>query len=196
MYNESQARKKVLELVNKPDRSHDQDEFVISSIRMSENKDYWIVHANSRAYVEDGDTSRCYVGVGAYMLDSETGEIEIIGSAESPAHFLQDKYDLKLANGKHYILACGHEVKDKKAIVNIHQVFNCPLTKAKNLLRENRNWFSGKKRHLEEAQRFMDSKGIKTEIKLSDMDSSIAKINSEIVWWEAMEKIIANELLA
>ncbi len=195
MYNETQAKEKVLELVNKPGRGHDEDEFVISSIRLSENRDYWVVHANSKAYVEFGDSSRCYVGVGAYMVDSITGQIEIVGSAESPEQFIQDKYDLKKANGKSYILTCNHDIKDKKAIVNIHQVFNCPLNKAKYLLRENRNWFSGKKRHLEQVQSFMNSKGIKTEIKLADLDSAIASINSEVIWWEAMEKIIANDLL-
>ena len=142
MYSEKEAKEKVLSFVNSPNSGENSDEFVISSIRLSPREDFWIVQANCRAYVEFGDLSKCYVGVGAYMLNAETGEIEIIGSAESPDNFLQDVYDERIAGNRFYALKCSHDLGDKRAIVNLHKMFNCPLVKAKELIRSNQYWFT------------------------------------------------------
>jgi len=196
MYSEAQARKKVLDFVNSSGHNPNEDEFVISDIRLSENKDYWITSANSKAYIEQGDSSRCYVGASAYMLNTETGEIEIVGNAQSPETYLKDKYDIKLANGNKYILVCSHNPKDKKAIINIHQVFNCPLKHAMHLVRDKTTWFTGIKRHLEEAKLLLETKDIMTEIQLTDTINDIPVIQNDIIWWEAMQKIIQENLNA
>lgn len=194
MYSELEARQKVLDFVNSGSAERE-DEFVVSSIHLSEHSDYWIVTANSRAYVEEGDISRCYVGVSAYMLNTESGEIEIIGSAQSPQIFLQDKYDLRRAGSQSYVLVCSHDKYDKRAIINFHQVFKCPLQKAIKLIRERRDWFTGKKRFLVEAQNLLAQKGIKTIVELKSQTLATSTIKSEIIWWEAMEKIVADNLL-
>lgn len=95
MISEAQALQKVLSFVNSRDFVDFEeygDEFVVSSICLSERSDYWIVMANSRAWVEQGEFSKCYVGVSAYLINVKSGELEIVGSAETPEAFLQNKY--------------------------------------------------------------------------------------------------------
>ena len=197
MHTEIEAKEKVLELVNSGREKDEDNEFVIiSGATLSENKDYWIIRANSRACVEGGDQSMCYVGVNAYLVNTESGEIEIVGSATSVESFLQQKYDLRAANGKHYVLICCHDHNEKEIVIKIHRLFNCSLKKAKYLLSERKHWLTGQKIHLLSAQKLLREKGIETQIALLETTESAIAIDSEFFWWERLEKVIANELAA
>lgn len=172
MHTETQARNKVLTLVNSGSEHSVVDGFVISGIYLSEKKDYWIVRANSRAYVEGGDQSMCYVGVNSYLVNTESGEIEIVGSANSVESYLQQKYDLLESRGGHYVLICCFDPQAKEAILKLHKVFNCSLRKAKYLLSERKARFTGQKTYLVSVQKLLSAKGIETEIALLETTES------------------------
>lgn len=64
------AQTLLLEVLNSPNEiSARGDRFVVSSAELSPNAD-WVIRANSQAYVKQGDISRSYVGVNAYLIES------------------------------------------------------------------------------------------------------------------------------
>ena len=180
MINKGKAQKMILDLVNQSDQ-HVDDEFIISSIELSENKDYWIIVANSRAFIENNDFSRCYVGVRAYLVNTESAEIEVVGSGESIEDYLQDKNDIAVANGQMYVLACGFNKQDKQGIVHLHQVLKCSLSDAKILCRQKTVWFTAIKRDLLVAQQILNERKIITHIELIDPNKTLPE-NQVSIW--------------
>lgn len=125
MLDRVRAETLLLESLNSPSAILERgDRFVVSTAELSPNADYWVIRANSEAYVREGDFSRCYVGVNAYLVNIHTGEIETVGSIQSVEDYLQDKYDDREAKGLMYVLGSGYNETDKKAIIRLHSCFN------------------------------------------------------------------------
>lgn len=184
MFDQIRAETILLESLNSSYLNGDrEDKFVISSIKLSLNKDYWIITANSEAYVKHDDFSRCYVGVNAYLVNAKTGEIEIIGSCESVENYLQDKYDDIEAKGCLYVLGSGYKENDKKAIIKLHQILQCKLSDSRELIKGNKCiWFTGKKRVLSRVSDFFRTQGIETEIALEKKTDNLPKLCDYTFW--------------
>ena len=169
MLTSEQAQTVVLNQVNNPNRQCTDDElFVVSYCRLSPRKDFWVISANSKAYIIDGDQSKCYVGVGAYLVDVESGDLTIVGSGQSLNDYFQDMYDDRTANGKVYLLRSGYNSLPKAEVITLKNLLGCDLKESRELLiGSSKDWVYGKNRVLVKFQNYLIDKGIKTEITLS-----------------------------
>jgi len=145
------------------------NEFCPSSVALTEDGDFFVIYGNSKAFVEDRDFMRNFVGISAFIVDSFDGTLTISGSAQDPQNTLQDCRDDKVAAGKHYVLAAGTGKKGMDENTALRSVFQCGIADAKRILSEpDRFWFVGKKRMLLAYQREFESLGLPTEIVLLD----------------------------
>ncbi|MBI6529866.1 hypothetical protein JEP40_12175 [Proteus vulgaris] len=157
--------------------------FAIYFCELSPKQDFWIIRCNSERYVIYNQLEHCYVGVNAYLVDTSTGEINIVGSGESVEDFLQDIYDARTASGQFYLLRPTFSKENKIALLHLKQWIGCGYTDAINLLTINKNWFTSKRRYLQYIQVLLDKRDIKTEIILSDKINGIVVIHNNI-WFE------------
>lgn len=164
--------------------------FVVQSCSLSTHKYYWVVRANSADYVLRGNVSQCYVGVNAYLVDVRTGAIDIVGSNESVHSYLQDKYDLREAAGRHYVLRAAFARSDKRAIIHLHQALACTLQRARELSEEDCDWLTGIRGHLRDAQELLRQKGIATSIELVDKAESVRPIDHRTRHWEELKNLL------
>lgn len=164
--------------------------FAVQSCVLSSRGDYWIIRANSAAFVLHGDTSRLYVGVSAYLIDVHSGELEIVSSYTSAEHYLQDKYDVLEAAGQHYVLCAGFAREDKKAIVALRQKLDCPLLRALMLAEHAHPWVTGKKSVLQHAQKLLANQGVSSVISLVDDPKDAPMINDSIWHWQALRELL------
>ena len=164
--------------------------FAVQSSSLSAHEDYWIVRANSAAYVQRGDASRFYVGVNAYLVDVRTGEIEIVGSGHSVESYLQDKYDRCEAAGRHYVLRANFARSDKHAIIHLRQVLECTLQRARELSEGACFWLTGRKGHLQVAQELLHQRGVATSIGLVDHALDARPIDGRTWYWDALKNVL------
>jgi len=164
--------------------------FAVQSSSLSAHGDYWIVRANSADYVLRGDASRCYVGVNAYLVDARTGEIEIVGSGQSVESYLRDKYDLREAAGRHYVLRADFARSDKHAIVRLRQVLECTPQRARQLSEGACFWLTGTRGHLQDAQELLQQRDIATSIGLVDHAQDARPIDARTCNWDTLKKVL------
>lgn len=154
---------------------------------LSERGDYWIIRANSEAYVVHGRSEYCYVGVNAFLLDVVSGEIETVVSGNRVSHYLQDKYDIRNAAGQAYVLEPAFERSDKAAVVRLRQTLACRLPHALALLSpEHRSWLTGRRRVMQWAQRELVAKGVATEVMLRRGSGGALYIPEQIWHWDLL----------
>lgn len=187
MVTEDDARLSVLALLHdEPGCEH----CAVESCTLTPLRDYWIVRANSAAYVLHGDLSKLYVGVNAYLVDTCTREIEIVGSGWSVDQYLQEKYDLREAAGRHYVLCAGFSAEDKKAIILLRQKLECSLQRARTLAQAESRWVTGTRAALLTAQTLLRSQGVPTLITLVD-DPLDARLIDRGAWhWDALKRAL------
>ncbi len=191
MISEDDAKSIVLKLCNADAGG---EKFVIQSCKASPRGDYWIVRSNSEAYVIHGDFERCYVGVSARLVNAITGEVETVGSGSSWQEYLQDKYDVEIAAGLHYVLEPAFDVKDKAALVNLRQRLVRSYQETIALVSpEHRHWLTGKLRVLKIAQTLLKEQGIEASICLREKTLGAALIDERIWHWEALVPCIKIE---
>jgi hypothetical protein len=165
MVGRPQAEEVVLRFCNASPAESPGDELVIQSCELSEAGDYWIVRANSHAFVHDGDVSRCYVGVNAHLVDTHTGDHELVGSAQSVEQYLQDKYDLRTAAGRPYVLRPNFEPSDRHQAIRLRQLLGISAMAVLRLVAEpQRPWYHGSRRVLEGLQSALADHHISTRI--------------------------------
>jgi hypothetical protein len=188
MLDRTEAETLLLKLLNSSSKVLERgDRFAISSVELSSNKDYWVIRANSEAYVIEGDFNRFYIGVNAYLIDICTGEIEIVGSSQSIDEYLQDKYDAKAAKGLMYVLGSGYKETDKKTIIKLRQLLQCSLSESRELIMgEKRFWFTGKKRILCAVVRSFNIQNIETDITLV-RSCNLPELSSFIFWEDVVQ---------
>ena len=147
----------------------DGDEFQASSVELTEEGDFWLIHGNAKACVVDGDQMRMAVGISGFIVDSDTGTLEIAGSAQDPSDILQDCRDDKEAAGRHYVLAGGTGSGALEEVSALRGLFPIGMTRARQfLVPPERYWFIGKRRFLKNYQRELSALGMPTEIILLD----------------------------
>lgn len=189
MLDRVRAETLLLESLNSPSAILERgDRFVVSTAELSPNADYWVIRANSEAYVREGDFSRCYVGVNAYLVNIHTGEIETVGSIQSVEDYLQDKYDDREAKGLMYVLGSGYNETDKKAIIRLHQLLQCTLSESRELITgEKRLWFTGEKRILSSVLSSFHAQSIETEITLVKEVHNLPELSSYMFWHDVVQ---------
>ncbi|KQV78296.1 hypothetical protein [Rhizobacter sp. Root1221] len=161
--------------------------FALQSCSLSERKDYWIIRGNSAAYVLHGDASRRYVGVNAYLVDVDSGLIEIVGSGHDVSEYLQDKYDLREADGRHYVLTANFPRSDKRAIVHLRQVLECSVQRARELADAGRPWLTGTRRDLQRAEELLRDRGVATAVKLVEQPLDARPLGGSVWFWDPIK---------
>jgi len=145
------------------------DPFVIQSCSLSPCGGYWVIRANTAECVLEGRWERCYVGVNAYLINTESGEQEIVGSGESVDDYLEDQCDVRVAADQYYVLGPDFESGDKVLTIRLHQKLGCGLQMALNMLSEpNRRWLTGTRRVLTHACALLEREGIPNTVTLQD----------------------------
>ena len=178
--NRKQAEQIVLERLNRDPAC--EDRFVIIDSELAPRGDYWIIRANSAAYVESEDFSRMYVGVNAYLIDTQSGTFDTVGSAQQVEDVLQELYDLQEAGGRHYVLACGINRDDKPSVIRLHRVLDCSLTTARQLIDEpHRFWLHGQRQTLLAVAELLSKHEIAVEITLADDITGIPEFSDGII---------------
>jgi hypothetical protein len=160
--------------------------FVIQSCRLSPRQDFWVITANSEDYVLRGMGERCYVGVSAYLVDTTSGTIEIVGSGDSWEGYLQDKYDAKAAGTQQYVLRPAFGPEDKQAVIRLRQKLDCLTQEARRLVEPGIAWFAGTRRDLLHAQALFKAESIDTAISLTDGTGDALLLNHSVWHWQAL----------
>lgn len=173
------------------------ERFVIYFCELSAKQDFWIIRCNSERYVIYNQLEHCYVGVNAYLVDTYTGKIDIVGSGQNVEDFLQDIYDAQAAGSQFYLLRPIFSKENKIALLNLKQWLGYGYTDTVNLLTINKNWFTGKRRNLQHVQILLNKRDINTEIILADKTEGIVIIDNS-TWFEEdirreLRKVIRNE---
>lgn len=189
MINEEQAKALVLHRCET--FSQDGERFAVQSCALSGNGDYWIVRANSEDFVLRGIHERCYVGGNAHLVNTASGDIETVGSAQSVEQYLEDKYDLIQAGDKHYVLEPNFGRDDKATTILLRQKLDCSLQRAIEFLSPvSRCWLTGKKSTLRKAQDMLAREGISTSIQLQAEPGSALQIDDSVWYWEALKALL------
>ena len=114
-----------------------------------------------------GKTEYCYVGVNAHLVEVRTGALETVASCFSIEEYLRDKDDLHAAAGNSYVLGPSFSSENKAAVINLRQKLAYSYPDSLALLSgTGRQWLTGKRRYLEDAQRLLTTEGIATDIEL------------------------------
>lgn len=167
MLSAQQASAIVLDLHKGSIRDDRPERFVIQSCELSANGDYWVIRCNTEDCVVHGKTEYCYVGVNAHLVEVRTGALETVASCFSIEEYLRDKYDLHAAAGHSYVLGPSFSRENKAAVINLRQKLACSYPDSLALLSgTGRQWLTGKRRYLEDAQRLLTFEGIATDIEL------------------------------
>ncbi|WP_337135588.1 hypothetical protein [Proteus terrae] len=159
------------------------ERFAIYFCELSAKQDFWIIRCNSERYVIYNQLEHCYVGVNAYLVDTYTGKIDIVGSGQNVEDFLQDIYDAQAAGSQFYLLRPIFSKENKIALLNLKQWLGYGYTDTVNLLTINKNWFTGKRRNLQHVQILLNKRDINTEIILADKTEGIVIIDNS-TWFE------------
>lgn len=147
----------------------DGDEFHESSVELTSERDYWIIQGNTKAGLVGGDERRILIGISCFIIDSDSGTLEIVGSAQKTCDILQDCRDNKLAAGKHYVLSGGTGNGSLEEVSALRKIFPIGVSRARQfLLPPKRHWFTGKRRFLLEYKRELSHLGMPSEILLLD----------------------------
>ncbi|EST58564.1 hypothetical protein I5E97_14805 [Proteus hauseri] len=158
--------------------------FTVYFCELSPKQDFWIIRCNSERYVIYNQLEHCYVGINAYLVDTSTGKIDIVGSGESVEDFLQDKYDLQRANGYFYVLSPSFTKENKQALINFKQWLACGYSEIILLLSSDKNkWFTGSYRTLQHIQIQLKAVEIDTKITLMEKTDDAVVVESNI-WFE------------
>ncbi|WMJ02620.1 hypothetical protein RBU55_13960 [Pseudomonas chlororaphis subsp. aurantiaca] len=184
----------VLALYDGTLRDGKPERFVIQSCELSSKGDYWIVRANTEDCVLHGMTQYCYVGVNAHLVNVVTGARETVANCFTVEEYLQDKYDLQAAAGNLYVLTPAFARDDKPALINLRQKLACSYPETLKLLGEQRQWLTGKRRQLQEAQRLLASQGIATSIELQIEAAGAIAIGVEAWHSDAVLKALRSRL--
>lgn len=181
MISAQQASAIVLNLYKGSTRDGHPEQFVIQYCELSASGDYWVIRCNTEDCVVHGKTERCYVGVNAHLVEVESGRIETVASCISVEDYLRNKDDLHAAAGKSYVLEPSFSSESKAEVINLRQKLSCSYPDSfALLLGVGRQWLTGTRRHLEDAQRLLAIESIATDIRLQvDLKGAIA------IWPEA-----------
>ncbi len=178
MFSEKQARKIMLDFVNAEREQQNLPLYEVTTIQLTERSDYWVISIDFRKADPEGFP----VGVSGYLLDNSTGEIIVCGSNLPPEVYVQDKYDREDAQGKSYVLSCTLD-DNKCNVLNLKKNFGISYSESIDLIRNQKDWLTGKKRYLMIAQEILARAGISTTIKLVATAPALVKA-TQVYWWQ------------
>lgn len=139
--------------------------FALAAVSLTAERDFWVIYGNTKAWVEEGDLMAMSVGIGGFLVDANTGELFIIGSAQGDAEVLQDLRDARAAAGQHYVLAAGTGSGDFQEVTSLRKLLPCGIMQARRLLAPpGRYWFTGSKRTLESHASEFQKIGMPSEV--------------------------------
>ncbi|MEH6347464.1 MAG: hypothetical protein V7785_20375 [Bermanella sp.] len=187
MFTETEAKYKLLSLVNKPEYIGTCREFEIKYIHLSNCGDYWIMQANAI------DINHITAGVAGYLLNNQTGDIRVCGGIESPESYLEDERNFKKAAGRTYVLVCDHSISDKNEIINMRRNFGILPREALYFTKVKPQWFKGSKRLLLYIQEILLEKGVRSKIELVENPEAVTEITIAPLWWSDMEAIFSEK---
>lgn len=196
MLSEQQARAIVLAQHDGYLRDGKPERFVVYFCELTADGDYWIVRCNSEDCVVHGKTEYCYVGANAHLVDVITGTVETVCSAISVEEYLQDKYDLRAAAGRLYVLTPTFGRDNKPELINLRRKLECSYPQALMLISEQRQWLTGPRRYLECAQQLLADQGIFTQIELHPESGQAITIGVECWHIDAALKALRARLAA
>jgi hypothetical protein len=129
-----------------------------------------------------------YVGVNAYLVSSVSGNVELVGSAQSVESFLQDRYDAEAAEDEHYVLGPIFTRYEKTALVNLRQKLECSFQDAMLLISAPQSaWITGSLATLKNAKELLEQQEINVSIQLHPEIASAIEIDNSVSDWNAMK---------
>ena len=172
----------------------DSERFAVQSCEFSERGNCWIVRANSEDYVLHDRVERCYVGVNAYLVDRQSGSLEIVGSGQSVEQYLQDKDDLRSAGNCSYVLEPTFDQTGKFEVIRFRQALECSLHFALQMIApQNRGWLTGKLRVLKDAQALLERRGVPTKIGLQQSSVGAVEVDDRAWHWQALKAALKSK---
>lgn len=132
----------------------------IDSCVLSARGTHWFLTANTEQYLRTRDVSYALVGVGVYLIDRSTGEIEAFGTHVDPEELLTDRHHAVLDAGTHWIVRPQASLA---ATVRLRQWLECPPGRARDLMRL-AAWFTGARREAHDAAQVLQGLGITVEV--------------------------------
>lgn len=164
--------------------------WAIQSCHRSACGEYWVIRANSAAYVLYGQEEYCCVGVNAHLIHTVSGEKEIVGSGMSVEDYLADKRNVLAAGDQYYVLEPDFDRSDKSLVIHLRQKLECSLQMAMQMLSEpNRRWLTGSGRDLMGAQALLAREGIPTTVVLRDYVGPAVALRTAWFWPQVQEAL-------
>lgn len=133
----------------------------VDSCRLSVDGTHWILTANTIEFLRDGDLARALVGVGAYLVDAETGAVEALATHVPPDRELADR-KARAEDGElaWMIRPVG---LDPARVVRLRQFLACGPAEALALARRP-VWFVADRRDATEAREVLAALGVPVAI--------------------------------
>lgn len=188
MVTEEHAKQIILNLHN-----HDSDEkYVIYYCEISQNQDYWIIRCNTEKGIIYQQFEHLLIGVNAHLVNTQNGEVEIIGSNQDVDEYLQDKHDLHEAGNKSYVLIPTFDINHKMLLIKLRQSLHCSYADIILLFStQPQPGFTGTRRQLQYVQQRLKTLSITSDIHLI-LPPVKALIINAANWYD---KDIKNQLL-
>jgi hypothetical protein len=195
MISAAKAKKIILDRSQPRSGVPTMDDLAITTCELSERGDYWIIRGNRVGYVVYGLQEYLAVGLNAWLVDVETGEVDGVGSGQDLDDYLQDKYDLAEAAGGHYTIEPAFDRGDKAAVIRLRQLLDCPIQSAVRLtLPDDRCWLTGSLRVLKLVQMQLEGKGVSTRIALRADPAGAVHLRYQ--YWNLVEPALKQRVAA
>jgi len=195
MITAAEAKKIILDRSQPRSGVPTMDDLAITTCELSERGDHWIIRGNRVGYVVYGLQEYLAVGLNAWLVNVETGEVDAVGSGQDLGGYLQDKYDLAGAAGSHYTIEPAFDRGDKAAVIRLRQLLDCPIQAALRLtLPDDRCWLTGPLRVLKLVQMQLEGKGVSTWIALRA--DPAGAVHLRYPYWNLVEAALKQRVTA
>lgn len=139
---------------------------VITSCRLSTRSTHWILTANTEVYQRTGDERQAMIGLGEVLVDRATGNVEALGGPWSAEEILQDRHDVELAAGRHWVVRPLASAGPAD-IITLRGWLGCTPSWARERMRGGA-WFCGPRSSAQQALHDLQRLGLPVELALVD----------------------------
>lgn len=189
MITAEQAKQIILDQYN-----HDSDEnHVIYYCEISPNQDYWIIRCNTEKSIVYQQLEYLLIGVNAHLVNTETGEVEVVGSGQDVDEYLQDNYDLRQAGTQSYVLIPVFDINNKAVLIKLRQHLQCSFADMHLLFSTKPQvGFTGTRRQLQHIQQQLNLFNISSNINLTPPPVKALIMNDANWHYEDSKKLLLN----
>lgn len=181
----------ILDLYHHTNPHDSVEKYVIYYCELSPNKNYWIIRCNTEKAIIFQQFEYMLVGVNAHLVNTKTGEIEIVGRGQNIDDYLQDKYDLHKAGEQSYVLIPYINWKNSKKIIKLKQWLQCSYEDLKLLSKPQHLYgLTSYRRGLATIQNYLLSKQIISEIKLMTQPIAAMRLKNDIYCIEQCRQLL------